>query len=72
MDESKEFLKLIGNNVRKLRNDRGMSQQDLADYCNIAKSTIQRIENGSMNPTILMLQSISKILGVEVESLIRD
>lgn len=68
----KEFLKVIGNNVRKLRNDRGMSQQDLADYCNIAKSTIQRIENGTMNPTILMLQSISKVLGVEVESLIKN
>lgn len=68
----KEYLKLIGNNVRKLRNERGMSQQDLADYCNIAKSTIQRIENGTMNPTILMLQSISKVLGIDVESLIKN
>lgn len=67
----KDYLKLIGNNVRKLRNERAMSQQDLADYCNIAKSTIQRIENGTMNPTILMLRSISKVLGVDVENLIK-
>lgn len=71
MEESNKYLQIIGNNVRKLRNDVGMSQQELADNSNIAKSTVQRIENGTLNPTILMLDTISRSLGTSVENLIK-
>lgn len=72
MEEGNTYLQIIGNNVRKLRNDVGMSQQELADNSNIAKSTVQRIENGTLNPTILMLDTISKSLGTSIENLIRN
>jgi len=71
MDAGKKYLKQIGNNIRKLRDAKDMSQQDLADYCDVAKSTIQRIEGGQMNPTILMLHSIAKSLNTSIESLIK-
>lgn len=71
MNENEQFLKLIGNNIRKLRNERKVSQQELADVCNIAKSTVQRIENGSLNPTILMLNNISNAFSVSLVELIK-
>ena len=65
------LLETIGNNIRRYRTLKKMSQQSVADYTNIAKSTIQRIENGKLNPTILMLEKISITLEIEIEDLIK-
>lgn len=70
MSLNKEYLQIIGNNIRKARNSKSMSQQELADYCGVAKSTIQRIESGKMNPTILMLDNISKSIPHDIHDLI--
>lgn len=67
--QSKKYLQLIGNNIRKKRNAKGISQQELADHSDIAKSTIQRIEKGEMNPSILTLKSISVALEIELSEL---
>lgn len=72
MGANKELLHVIGNNIRRLRNEKGMSQQELADNANIAKSTIQRIENGTHNPTILMLETIALTITVSIEELIKS
>ena len=48
IDEAK-YLMDIGNNIRTRRNDLGVSQQELADNSDIAKSTVQRIEKGELN-----------------------
>ena len=61
IDEAK-YLMDIGNNIRTRRNDLGVSQQELADNSDIAKSTVQRIEKGELNPTIIVLQKVSKAL----------
>jgi transcriptional regulator with XRE-family HTH domain len=42
--QGKEYLLLIGNNIKQARNLKGLSQQELADYSNVAKSTVQRIK----------------------------
>ncbi|KJY54449.1 DNA-binding helix-turn-helix protein [Lactobacillus kullabergensis] len=49
--------------VTKLRKKEGLSQQDLADKVNVSKSTIARIENGTMNPTLKMLDKIGMAVG---------
>ncbi len=71
MDDGKDFLGLVGNNIRKYRGLKSYSQQHLADLSDVAKSTIQRIENGTLNPTILMLKNIASTLEVELEDLIK-
>lgn len=68
--QGKRYLQLIGNTIRKKRNAKGISQQELADYSDIAKSTVQRIEKGEMNPSILTLKSISVALEIELSELI--
>lgn len=72
MKNEKKLLFQIGDNIRKFRNTKGKSQQFLADECNIAKSTIQRIESGKLNPTILMLEKIAKSLEIELNELINS
>jgi putative transcriptional regulator len=71
MDSKTEFLILLGDNIRKYRTAKSYSQQHLADELNIAKSTIQRIESGTLNPTIWALKNIASTLEVEVDDLIK-
>lgn len=71
MQRGKEYLQRIGGNIRKRRDEKGMSQQELADNSNIAKSTVQRIEKGELNPTILILQMICDSLEIEISDLLR-
>lgn len=46
-DLKQALMSLIGNNVRRCRMERGLTQQELADMVNIDTSTIGRIEGGS-------------------------
>ena len=72
MNGKEHFLSLVGNNIRKYRMAKSFSQQQLADELNIAKSTIQRIESGKMNPTIWAINNIAIVLEVSLEDLVRD
>jgi len=66
MERNAKLLLKIGNNIRKFRNKKGISQQVLADYSEIAKSTLQRIEKGELNPSILIIIKISQILEINI------
>jgi transcriptional regulator with XRE-family HTH domain len=56
--------KALAANVRRLRKERGWSQTDLAAETRVEQAEISLIENGRANPTLLMLESIAKALGV--------
>ena len=40
----------LGLKVTELRGQKGMTQEQLAEYCHISTRTIQRIESGDVNP----------------------
>lgn len=65
INEAKYLLE-IGNKIRTRRNDLGVSQQELADNADVAKSTVQRIEKGDLNPTIIVLLKVSKGLSMDL------
>ena len=56
--------------LKKLRNQRGMSQEALADESGLSLRTIQRIENNSTNPTGESLKRLSNALSVNPDELI--
>ena len=58
--------------LRTLRRDKGYSQQKLADIANLEQSTIKRIELAQLNPTLDVLISLSRALGLEVRDLVDD
>lgn len=69
MNES-ELSKSLGSRIRKLREERDISQQDLAALCNFEKSNMARIESGRTNPTLFTLYKISVSLKVSLSLLI--
>jgi transcriptional regulator with XRE-family HTH domain len=52
--------------VRRIRQERGLSQQRLADMADINKVTLIRIEHGTGNPNIETLEKLADALGVEL------
>ncbi|MBP5605618.1 MAG: helix-turn-helix transcriptional regulator [Ruminiclostridium sp.] len=46
-----------------------LSQQELADLCNVSRQTINAIEKGDYNPTITLCINICKVLGKTLDEL---
>ena len=51
--------------VRYLRQEMGISQQDLAKKVNVARQTISALEHGRYNPSLILAYQITKILKQE-------
>ncbi|MCD6114808.1 helix-turn-helix transcriptional regulator [bacterium] len=61
----------IGENIRKLRQQKKMSQDRLSKKADLALNTIVKIETGkNPNPTLETLQKIAKALGVSVDKML--
>lgn len=64
-----DTLRIIGDNIRKYRNLKGWSQEDLALECDLHRTYIGSVERGQKNITILNLLKIKDKLGVKLEAL---
>ena len=64
--EKIDTLIRIGKNIRKIREEANISQQDLAAACNFEKSNMSRIEVGRTNLTIGTLLKICEALQVKL------
>lgn len=65
-----KFLIDLGLHIRRLRELKKLSQEDLALDCEIPKIQIQRIELAKINTTIKTLVKIANALGVEPKTLL--
>lgn len=65
-------MEMFGTQLRQLRENKGLSQQELADISNVSKITIQRIENSKFSVTLDTLVSISKGLNITLSQLLKD
>jgi putative transcriptional regulator len=61
----------LSKNLRKLREQKGLSQDRLAKLADVANNTIIKIEQGeNINPTLETLKKMAKALEVSVDDLI--
>lgn len=49
--------------IRQLRQNKGLTQQELADAAQVTRQTINALENARYNPSLLLAYKITKILG---------
>ena len=69
--EKQELLKYLGANIKRIREEKGMTQQELASLCNFEKSNMSRLEAGNTNPTIYTLYKVAVNLDVQLDELFR-
>jgi transcriptional regulator with XRE-family HTH domain len=63
---------LVAWNVRRLRVNRGISQEALAADANVDRAYMSRIERALGNPTIGILEQIATVLDAELIELFRE
>ena len=69
MADPTSTLKMFGKTLRSYREASGMSQETLADECNLHRTYISQLERGLKNPTLTTLLSLSNALGVPASTL---
>lgn len=67
--EEEQYLLKFGEQIRRLRKEKGMTQADLVYEAKVHGNLIGRIERGERAANLLQLHKISKALQVKVEQL---
>ena len=60
---------VLGNTIRDIRRERGLSQEVLSGLAGIARTHLTMIENGTMHPTIETICKIAQALGLRTSEL---
>ena len=60
------------NDVRRLREDRALSQGDLARHLGVSRQTVNAIETGRYLPSLPLALAIGRVFGRAVEEVFHD
>jgi transcriptional regulator with XRE-family HTH domain len=63
---------ILGKNVRRLRQQKKLTQEQLAFEAEIDLTYVGGIERGKRNPSLLVMARIAKALGVHLAKLLSD
>ena len=66
------FLKRVGARIRKIRREKGFSQESLALAAGIDRSYIGGVERGERNIAIINIKRIAEALNTSVHELMKD
>ena len=70
--EGTAYLRRLGERVRTLRNQRGMSRKVLAKQAKVSERYIAQLEAGLGNCSIVLLRRIARAIGLPVTQLVHD
>ena len=59
-----DMRKLVGQNVRRIRQAKGLTQEQFSDSSGFSQQYISSLESGRRNPTVITLYELSQALGV--------
>lgn len=62
----------VGKRIKSLREQKGLSQEELADNLNISRSAYERMENGKSNSWATHLEQLSTFFEVEPEYFLQN
>lgn len=65
-----DFTKQVGKVLRKLRKEREMTLEELADLTGVSKLTLGKIERGEANPSLTTIWKIANGLRIPISSLL--
>lgn len=66
-DEAKK----LGENLKRIRTDKGISQSDIAKSLGVSRGFVSNIENGKRNPTLATISRLAKAISVPTEELFK-
>jgi transcriptional regulator with XRE-family HTH domain len=66
-----DMRKLVGQNVRRTRIAKGLTQEQFSDVSGFSQQYISGLETGHRNPTVVTLYELAEALGVSHMDLVR-
>lgn len=66
-----EIFKKLGQNLKKIREQKEMTQGDICRALNLDRGYISSIESGKRNPTLSTLKKLADALKVSVDELLK-
>ena len=67
----KEDAKKLGENLKKIRTRKNITQVDIAKKLGVDRSFVSNIENGKNNPTLSTITNLAQALGVSTNELLK-
>ncbi|MBP3655485.1 MAG: helix-turn-helix transcriptional regulator [Clostridia bacterium] len=62
----------IGERIKKLRYEKGYTQQEIADKLQVSQATVAGWERGTSKPSVKVNNRLAELFGVTIEYLYRD
>jgi transcriptional regulator with XRE-family HTH domain len=59
-----DMRRIVGRNVRRIRLEKGLTQEQFADVSGFSQQYISGLESGKRNPTVVTLHELAQALGV--------
>lgn len=66
-----ELRQKLATNMRRMREERGLSQEEFAERAGLHRTYVSMIERMARNPTIDVLEKIARALGIEPAELLK-
>jgi transcriptional regulator with XRE-family HTH domain len=66
-----DMRRLVGGNLRRIRQKRGLTQEQLADVSGFSQQYISGLERGHRNPTVVTVYELASALGADYLDLMR-
>lgn len=57
------------NKLEQIRKDREITQEELANILEVSRQTVNSLENGRYNPSIVLAFKIAKFFGLQIEEI---
>jgi transcriptional regulator with XRE-family HTH domain len=67
----KDDAKKLGENLKRIRTNKNITQTELAETLGVDKSFVSNIENGKTNPTLSTITNLAKALKIKVDELFK-
>ena len=67
-----DMRRIVGENVRRLRSQADLTQEELAERSGFSQQYISDLERGLRNPTIVSLWELAQVRGVSPDRLIHS
>jgi len=66
-----DMRKLVGRNVKRIRRQKGLTQEQFAEVSGFSQQYISSLEQGRRNPTVITLYELAAALGVNHVELVK-
>lgn len=62
---------MLGENIKKAREEKGMEQSELADMVGVSQPTISSYESGVREPRLGVIKLLARVLGKSIDELVK-